>query len=1234
MCVMKLIPTRTLEAISKYKNSVIRLGSYLLESESDYIINKMGEVTGGSDITDVVSAINQDLASTAKFVNSLAKVIQTLDENDVSTELDNGETDFKEVFPNHYSHGRMEVFGVTLSKTSGTGLLSPDEIKQRVFNHAFPEHDFKDFKALVKLVNRAMKADEVNMNMSFEKRLAKVINIHAVNAYKPFFDDVMKSADKIFDIRMQMKDQDKMLVDQKVLGGRAMIDGVILASTFINTTDGFVQTASSHKGQNVLLNSIKQMVSELPFLKAVEIDPDTDLQKFHDLVFSLKDMSFSNVEPFELKSRKLGNYGASGLNVVTYDGEPIVQPEYGYANNSLRVVGIDTRSSPSVAHELAHYGDTKYNSGHFVRSTMVSHYGNKIDSDILAELYGDKTAAYIMNDREIVARMGEIGLALHHIGFEDGDDVETVLKKATAYENAGVDSDGSTKFNVAVTKRVSEYMAVGNSAGDLYKKEIYFNMAEWTPDELSAVKDYTKSFYFDIQPEVQQALKDTLEKHQTRFTTYTKVQKKRVNKKRVVTISEVDARKKLWATLKHDKDIFGQLLEVGKKENLFQDGEFSYYATVDLSKAFVSSIKKSRIDINLISLQYENYANLAKKATEMGAVGELSVLKHGSGLMGAALTESKSFENTNEEVRYLLSRVGGISENENVSGIEVDQLLKMRPSRWNSLDSDTVFGRAWRESIERAYTTSTEGFNFHADNANVSGFFPVAETAFIGNYVVEKTMAEDRLSPEIVEQVANDNFNMSVIAFSDEEKMADRLSNLSQSKPHQELLDVSNLMFRLGDEHIESGLAEKLCGTGLLDELGIDDEFVRAHISSDKMQAILVPEMKESETLISYINRVEENTYPKPAKQNYHDVYCPPDQKIEPFEMRFGKVETENRLPMRTSPLLIVGNLVQQKAGVDGLGKYIAKLENVLSESPEFKELLDDVAKTNIVHYNFVKSSVRGGRLHGDIKTLCTPESSIIENMTMQEFKSHPASKVTEVKPTQMMRELLRTKLLVELVTISNPQKAEPMSVRAVRLSRTDSDRLTNSRIVPVGQSTEKYMVDTNVIPMTTITKQVGEVANKINTPRYEKSIYIERPEGRGAAIDFQKTLASLEGMVGSKAYEVLNFAQRTMPSHMPYSDKNHVLQNVWSQMSNYLIQNYHDIYIPIEHLVQECENVYTLQRAAEATREMFEELVVKRNIQSDEPPKTALDVELEEFSLTPPPSTMEELPNKPSRRR
>jgi len=1193
---MKLIQTKTLESISHHKNKVIRLASYLLESESDYIIQKMGEVTPESNITDVVTAINQDLANTAKFVNSLAKVIQTVDKNDVSTELDNGETNFTKIFPDHYEAGQMEVFGVSLSRVNGAGYLKADEIKNKIFKHAFPDHKFDDFKALVKLINKAVAQGEVTPEMSFETRLAKVSQIHALEAFKPFVKDVLSSAEKNFAIRMQMSDKDKMTIDQKVMGGRAMIDGVTLSSTYINKTDGVVQKATSHKSQSKLLSDIKGMVDNLPYLKAVEIDPDTDLQKFHDMVQSLENMRFSNSEPFELKSRKLGNYGASGINVVTSDGETTMESLFGYANNMLRIVAVDVRTPTSLAHEIAHYSDTELNASSGIRSQMVNHFGDKINRDLLTELYGDKTSGYIMNNREIVARLGEIGFALHQIDFTPGDDTETVLKKAKEWEKNGVDAEGDKKFSVAIVKNMEAYMAKGAHQHDTYSQEIYFRMADWTPEELTMVQDFTQSFYFDMQPDVQKALKERLDKHQTRLTTLTKMATRRTSKRRVRALSEQDIRQKVWGILKHDDDILGKLLEIGAKEGLFEDGEFSHYATIDLSTTFIGARPKKMVDRDLIRLQYQNYANLAKKADEIESIADLSVIRFGAGLMASSVSEKYGMATNAPEIKALLSKIRRTNKDGEVEGIDIDALMRVRTSSWNSLSSSAGFAEVWRENIATAYNVATEGFNRHVgDAAKLESAYPLAQVAYVGQVLVDKGMASEPLPKELVEQVISDDFNMGVIALSDEDRLANRIDELALSVPHQELMDTSHLMFKLGDRHQEAALAVAMCDSGVFEENGITDDVIRSHVNSDKMQALLTPAMGENESFPDYVERIEQGHFSRPANQNYHDVYGDQYEKITSTEKRFGK-EIEGRIqPMRTSPLLVVGNIMQEKIGAAGAEKFLMSLADVLNDSPEFLATLDDIANSNVAHYEYQKTLVRGGERGYRSQTATAPESVMIENLLTKKNKPHKDSKLIEVTPTENMKELLKVKLVVDLVTISNPVREEPMSVKALKLSSART-RESTTRIIPVGTSANDFLAGSTTIPMKALKKMLGEVAAKINTPEYEREVYVERNEGREFAVDFQKTMTLLEDAIGSKAYEVFNFSQNSVRTQMPYVRNADALINLKDQMSNYLIQMHRDTFVPVEDLVQERELAITMQRSAEQTRERIKHLAMPSN--------------------------------------
>tara|TARA_R110001583_G_scaffold85368_3_gene223709 strand:- start:8610 stop:12293 length:3684 start_codon:yes stop_codon:yes gene_type:complete len=1188
---MKLIQTKTLESIAHHKNKIVRLASYLLESESDYIIQKMGEVKPESNITDVVSAINQDLATTAKFVNSLSKTIQTVDENDVSIELDNGETNFQTIFPNHYKNGEISIFGVTLSRKNGAGYLKPDDIKKKIFQNAFPAHKFDDFKALVKLVNKAISQAGVTLDMPFEDRLSKAATIQAVDGFRPFIGDVLDSAEVNFKVRMQMSDQAKKIVDQKVMGGRAMIDGVTLSSTHIRKSDGIVQVAPAHKKQHKLLNDIKGMVDSLPYLKGVEIDYESDLQKFHDMVESLRNMRFSNSEPFELKSRKLGNYGASGINVVTSDGQEMIEEQFGYANNMLRIVAVDVRTPTSLAHEIAHYSDTALNSSHMIRSSIVQHFGGKINRELLRDMYGDKTANYLSNDREVVARLGEIGFALHQIGFESGDTVNNVVEKARKWESDGIDASGEKKFNVAIVKTVEEYMAIENYKGDSYREESYFHMADWTSDELSMVRDFTQGFYFDMQPEVQEALEARLKTHQAKLTTLNKMEVKRARTRRVRALSAQDIRQKVWGVLKQEPDVLANILEVGKRENLFEDGEFSYYATMDLSTVFAGSSRKRSLDRNLISLQYKGYENLAQHAAENGYVSELSIIQFGAGSMAMSVSEAKRPATSHPEMEFLIKKINAsYSPEEQDNGFK--GLLGLRTTGWGSLSSETGFGEAWRGHIKGAYEKASEGIKQHSMGANLQSSYPMAQAAFLASCLVEAGGKLEALPPELAFVVQEDAFNMGVIAFSDKDKLAHRFDELAASSLHQELFDTGNFMFKLGDNHLESVLASQMLSDGFAESLGLTEQQLKDAILSPEIQNSVSIQMHQKESPGDYLTRLEGHYFDRPDGENYHERYSRTNEVVSNKSRSYGDMQSDS---IRTSPLIVLSYLAQKAKGVEGISKFINSTAKALESSSRFKEMTDDIANANIAHFNFAQMKFRDGASYGFGKKIGTPESVIIENMTMKGVRPHKDSKVLEYKPTETFRDMLKVKLISDYISIGNPDKPEPMAVRALKASNSNIERRPAVRMIPVGVTSDYHLASSTVVTMAAINSIVGSVASKVNTPEYEKEILTGRNMGREYGIEFQKLIDNLEGALGSDAYKAFEFSQRSDLSQMPLSPSAPALNNLWLHMTNNLIQYHQDAFTSIPEMIEAKEQDFKLQLDAQRVRERVLEIELSK---------------------------------------
>ena len=67
------------------------------------------------------------------------------------------------------------------------------------------------------------------------------------------------------------------------------------------------------------------------------------------------------------------------------------------------------------------------------REKVVSHFGAKIDKSVITEMAGTMVD-YFLNDREIIARLGEIGLMLNKFNYTDGESVAEFAERARELE--------------------------------------------------------------------------------------------------------------------------------------------------------------------------------------------------------------------------------------------------------------------------------------------------------------------------------------------------------------------------------------------------------------------------------------------------------------------------------------------------------------------------------------------------------------------------------------------------------------------------------------------------------------------------------------------------------------------------------------------------------------------------------------------------------------------------------
>ncbi len=595
------INTDTLLDISRHKDKIIKLSSFLLESDSPYLVNKMAEVDENDSAIEILLAFESDLNSTVKLLESLSIVLNGIDENDCNPELQNDINDLKILFPKHYENRELTALGVSL-KSGRT--FDRKQVKSHLFSSVLRSTDFTDYTKLIKLIKPMHKAEPPRLNEPFESRLIYANQIYRLGQNKDLVTKVLATADKYFEIRKLLSDEDKMFVDQKVFSGRSMIDGVTKASTFINKEKGVVQVSTKHKTKQEFIDKINETIKSLPFIKSVEIDQDSDPEKVYALILQCKEMTFEIDEPFELKIRKLGNYRASGIHFTKTESGFTANNELGYINQKLRIVACDVQSPTSLAHELGHYRDVTYDK---MRSTVVDNFTSKMH---FGELGGISAArlSYYLSDREVIARLAEVGYMLNQYDYKDGEALEDFRKRVATIK---IDAPEGSTYHVEMAKSLDNYAY----SHDL-NNTIYFNMQSWSLDELSLCRDYTHSFFYKDDPAVQKRLAENI-KHIT-IDTHGLTRAKRSIYASVSTGNRTEskdtARRLAWGFIDHDS--IGELYKLCTEHGLLNKGEFTEHFVNDHTLLFKE--KKSRTtDSNTVVRQYGAFSTLADTLISM-----------------------------------------------------------------------------------------------------------------------------------------------------------------------------------------------------------------------------------------------------------------------------------------------------------------------------------------------------------------------------------------------------------------------------------------------------------------------------------------------------------------------------------------------------------------------------------------------------------------------------------------
>jgi hypothetical protein len=485
------ITEETLLNISKYSNKVVKISRFLQESNQPLILQDLLSVSDQTDQIELFNAFDKDLTKTVNDIYEIQKLLITVNEDGYVKELNNEEKNLNNLFGNNYNNQTQELSFPTIN-INLKNPVSKEQIKESIINNVFSFNSNR-YKELMKMKDNIKDIDKNNLDndndkMNFLASKAEIDfileNVNKVNSYINSF----------VEIRKDLNLEEKELVDRKIMSGRTMVDGVLPNSTYISKREGVYKISSNHKkyheNHQELIEEVSNLLKESKYVSAVEIDQDTDLEKFVHLLKNIKGFYLNIDKEFELKTRKLGNYRANGLYYHSYG----LIEQMGYNSEIYNVVGLDVNSPSTLVSEVTSLVDisNKDFSHSPERNVLIKYFKEKMNlPENISSMMSSEYRDYIRNPKKIISRLGEIGYILNkynYKGHSTTEELETFFNKVKLTQSFETMGD-------------KEIPVIHNI--DFYRenKHMYFDLNNMNINELLAIKSYYQGYYNVLREE-------------------------------------------------------------------------------------------------------------------------------------------------------------------------------------------------------------------------------------------------------------------------------------------------------------------------------------------------------------------------------------------------------------------------------------------------------------------------------------------------------------------------------------------------------------------------------------------------------------------------------------------------------------------------------------------------------------------------------------------------------------
>lgn len=454
---MKALTNNTLIAISKHTNKVLKMATYMAQSEQPMLLDNVYMIDEGTPQKDALELFQKDFDKTVDLIEKSHQLLSTVRPDHIVEQLDNNNKDIREIFLDKYDSKlfRVELPSITLNlKYALEKENVRDAISQTVLGI-----DYKTFKDFLKNCDKIYKLDEYSIETE-EDAIEYLSSLAYREKYDIIVNKIRTIAGDFSAYRETLGLNNRNLIDNEITFTRSMIDSVMKNSTYI-TKENVEQLASSHKKNMTDVKRLYDFIKKNNYISSIELDPDTNLKSVIDILQKTEDLKMNIPEQFCLKCRKLGNYNANGLYLPRQ-----------------HIAAVDISNPSALIHELTHAADISNPelNGHKLREELINKFKKRID---INDLSVKNKLSYYLNPDEVIARLGELSYILNKNNYQ-GENMSDFIAKVKLNEG----EYNSDFLNIA--KPIDEYLRRSN---------VYFNFETMKKEDLIEIKEYFKSYF-------------------------------------------------------------------------------------------------------------------------------------------------------------------------------------------------------------------------------------------------------------------------------------------------------------------------------------------------------------------------------------------------------------------------------------------------------------------------------------------------------------------------------------------------------------------------------------------------------------------------------------------------------------------------------------------------------------------------------------------------------------------